>query len=358
MHGEKLFELKRARMSASAFAFLRGSAPLFYDLVGAEPALAGDGPTGWLVGDLHLENFGAFRTGKDDDVVFDVNDFDDAGVGPRRLDLLRLATSVLLAAPLLGRRGPAALELTEALVRGYATESSPKPPTPVARLLERVRRRTRGELLAHRTAFRRGERRFILGARYLPLPERLRARAERAFGAYLEAAGVDPRDEAFAVRDVAFRVAGTGSLGALRIAVLTRGKGGRDGHWLFDLKEERRSSLALLGLRAKRRHVIEAMHACLPKPPISLGRTALEGVPLVGRRLAPQEDKLALATLPTDELGALVPWLGGVVARMHARSGEPLHLRRRERTRLLDDAVALAGLHEAVYLAFVAQANR
>src|SRR5262249_2081581 len=103
-----LVSRKIARMSASPFAFLRGAAPLFYQLC-REHSVLGAGPPGegWIAGDLHLENFGAFRTeplgeeGHGDkkraEVCFHINDFDDAAIGPRRLDLLRLCTSLLLA---------------------------------------------------------------------------------------------------------------------------------------------------------------------------------------------------------------------------------------------------------------------
>src|SRR5579864_9307175 len=59
---DHLLAHKIARMAASPLAFLRGSAPLFYDLLARHPGLA-EGPPGegWLVGDAHLENFGAYR---------------------------------------------------------------------------------------------------------------------------------------------------------------------------------------------------------------------------------------------------------------------------------------------------------
>src|SRR5579859_2991141 len=84
---------KANRMMASPFAFLRGSAPLFYELLERHPVLA-QGPRGegWIVGDAHMENFGAYRAGKltveeskhsrGEAIVFDLNDFDDAVVGP------------------------------------------------------------------------------------------------------------------------------------------------------------------------------------------------------------------------------------------------------------------------------------
>src|SRR5215471_3265800 len=93
----QLFARKKQRMLVSPHAFLRGSAPLFYEVLAAQPELA-DGPkgTGFIVGDMHLENVGAYKT-DDDAVVFNLNDFDDAAVAPLRLDVLRLSTSVLLA---------------------------------------------------------------------------------------------------------------------------------------------------------------------------------------------------------------------------------------------------------------------
>src|SRR5580698_5335966 len=80
----KLLPHKIDRMRASSFAFLRGAAPLFYSLLKGHrnlvPALPG---TGWIAGDLHLENFGAFRADgfKGDPgkahIVYGPNDFDD-----------------------------------------------------------------------------------------------------------------------------------------------------------------------------------------------------------------------------------------------------------------------------------------
>ena len=52
-----------------------------------------------ICGDLHLENFGAYRT-DDGELLYDINDFDEAIVGPCSLDLVRCATSILLAAEL------------------------------------------------------------------------------------------------------------------------------------------------------------------------------------------------------------------------------------------------------------------
>src|SRR6266849_10841617 len=56
---------KRKLMQASPLGFLRGSARLFFEILQDNPGLAqGPGGRGWIAGDLHLENFGAYRDRK------------------------------------------------------------------------------------------------------------------------------------------------------------------------------------------------------------------------------------------------------------------------------------------------------
>jgi uncharacterized protein (DUF2252 family) len=169
---------KTSRMVVSPLALLRGSAPMFYDLLERHPALA-EGPpgTGWLVGDAHLENFGAYRAGALavtetqrshalEGVVFDLNDFDDAFIGPWRLDVLRLTTSLVLGGREIGVDGRRALELCDALLASYVDtvfhrKRPPPVPAVVTALVEKVRQRTRRELLDARTEVVRGVRRFV-----------------------------------------------------------------------------------------------------------------------------------------------------------------------------------------------------
>src|SRR2546425_12273701 len=81
-----LFAHKLERMSASPFAFLRGTAPMFYELLHESPELAAGPPgRGWLTGDLHIENFGVYRPRSPAEdrhqrhaaplATFDLNDF-------------------------------------------------------------------------------------------------------------------------------------------------------------------------------------------------------------------------------------------------------------------------------------------
>ncbi len=376
--GARLFEHKIVRMSPSPLAFLRGAAPLFYEILERVPVLA-DGPPGQgvIVGDLHMENFGAFRPDPGDarrhkrgepDAVFDVNDFDDCTIGPWRFDLLRLTTSLILAGRELGANGREALTLAEAMLESYARaiasggKKLPIAPRSVNRLLAQASERDRRALLNGRTEQRGKSRRFVRGARYAELSRALARDAERAFEDYVVATVPKRHRDLYEVRDLAFRIAGTGSLGCLRVAVMVRGKGKRDGEWIFDMKEEdpRSSATRVCGAgprlaKTGAARVEHAMRESLLDVPRGLGTTRLRGLPMLVRRLTPQEDRLDLHTFPKAELDALARLLGALTGRVHASGAThapPRGWNAGDRSHLIDSASRLAGMHEAAYLAF------
>jgi hypothetical protein len=95
----RLLKSKHRKMSAGAFPFLRAT---FYRWVEQWPEvcprLAGRNEDVLLaVGDLHVENFGVWRDSRKR-LVWGINDFDDACELPFTSDLVRLATSAMLAA--------------------------------------------------------------------------------------------------------------------------------------------------------------------------------------------------------------------------------------------------------------------
>lgn len=373
-----LFARKIARMSASPLAFLRGAAPLFYEVLASSKELS-EGPDGegWIVGDLHLENFGAYRPdvlgdaspeAKGHPACFNLNDFDDTVVGPWRFDLLRVVTSLLLGGRELGATGIEALELADALFDAWAhalfdEEAVPEPPAPVEALLEQVSARSRVELLGDRTEVVGGKRRFVRGPRYANLPKDVLADLPAAFATYI--ASVDdaerPKKSGLDILDAALRIAGTGSLGSLRIAVLAEGKGGPNGAWIFDLKEQHVPSAAALVDEPKEdpaTRVLAGYRACLEHPPRIMGTTRIGKTSLFGRRLAPQEDKLVLRRLKSGDLPALASYLGALVGTAHRRGASAGASKKAARWSKADwsvvrgQAIALAGLHEAIYLAY------
>ena len=112
---EKDLDRKHEKMRASPFAFLRATywrwaetvLEICADLGGASKVLA--------VGDIHLENFGTWRD-VEGRLVWGVNDFDEAADMPFALDLVRLATSALVADT---ARPVSAKDASTAILTGY-----------------------------------------------------------------------------------------------------------------------------------------------------------------------------------------------------------------------------------------------
>ena len=110
-------EHKHRTMRAGIFPFLRAT---FYRWAARWRAIAGDvavAPTVLAVGDLHVENFGTWRDAEGR-LVWGVNDFDEAWPLPYTNDLLRLATSALIAREYHDLRIDGK-EAVEAILEGY-----------------------------------------------------------------------------------------------------------------------------------------------------------------------------------------------------------------------------------------------
>jgi hypothetical protein len=89
-------EFKHEQMAAALFPFFRAT---FYRWLQVWPEVCrklDQAPHLLSVGDLHVENFGTWRD-CEGRLVWGVNDFDEASVYPYTMDLVRLATSALLA---------------------------------------------------------------------------------------------------------------------------------------------------------------------------------------------------------------------------------------------------------------------
>ena len=369
-----LLARKQERMSVSPFAFLRGSAPLFYRVLSNAPRLArGPDEVGMLCGDLHLENFGVYRPDKPsrvgDRVVFDLNDVDETFIGPLHLDLLRVLTSTLLAARGWGYNAAGAIELAAALLEGYRRGRgggrSPQVPPPVSELLAVVAARKRRELLEKRTVVSGHRRKFRIGDNFLRLPRGTRKACAQAFRRFAagEAKRLGHPLERFSVLDVAFRVAGTGSLGTFRVAVLVEGHGTRDGAWMFDMKAMGEAAgWRFADGRTEKgpERVATALRTLLRVPPMMLGTVGALGRGLLVRRLTPQEDRLDWPTIPHPQRAPTLAFLGGLTAAAHRRGTKKSlpPLAEADGRRVLRNAVELAGLHESVALAYATELDR
>ncbi|MBS0552255.1 MAG: DUF2252 family protein, partial [Proteobacteria bacterium] len=222
--------LKYRRMREDPFIFLRASCHLFQDRLsglGATPAA----PLAWLCGDLHLENFGSYK-GDNRLVYFDLNDFDEAALGPVTRELVRFLASLLVGAESLGSNQRQALDLCAAFLDGYAGALAEGKARWVERdtadglvadLLKSARKRSRARLLDSRTELSGSKRRIrIDGVKALPASASQRSRVT----AFMEDfATRQPAPRFFRPLDVARRISGNGSLGVERYIILVEGKG-------------------------------------------------------------------------------------------------------------------------------------
>jgi len=112
---EDLVPIRWGRMSASPFAFYRGSAALMAADLAPLPRTD---LTVQLCGDAHLANFGLYGS-PERELLFDVNDFDETLPGPFEWDLKRLAASFVIATRHNGLGEDVARETALAAARSY-----------------------------------------------------------------------------------------------------------------------------------------------------------------------------------------------------------------------------------------------
>ncbi|WP_330329946.1 DUF2252 domain-containing protein [Streptomyces sp. NBC_00536] len=239
------FQVKFRKMAASAFAFYRGTACLFYADLERErhggPFL--DEQTGrvWIHGDLHAENFGTYMD-SNGRLVFNVNDFDEAYVGPFTWDLKRFAASVALIgytkalsdeqiSGLVRTYADAYRERIHALATGAKNDEVPSftldtADGPLLGALRAARARTRFSLLDSMTEIRDFERRFTEGDGAIELDAATRYKVLAAFDGYLETLPEESlvRPDSYRVKDVVGRRGvGIGSAGLPSYNILLEG---------------------------------------------------------------------------------------------------------------------------------------
>lgn len=241
--------LKYKAMRASAFAFLRGTCHLFYEDLPRAPLLR-SAPRVWVCGDLHLENFGSYK-GDNRLVYFDLNDFDEAVLAPCTWDLARALTSILVATASMRLGKVRARDLARLFLEAYVAAirdgkarwvERETAQGMVGKLLNSLQRRKRKTFLDGRTVRTRKGRKIRLDGKHaLPVSATDRRRIKKFMRAF---AARQPEPGFFRLLDVARRIAGTGSLGVERYALLVTGKGSPDGNYLLDLKQALPSALA------------------------------------------------------------------------------------------------------------------
>lgn len=344
------FRRKFRKMAASPFAFYRGSASLFYADLTAQFAddrfLDERTSRVWIHGDLHAENFGTYMNGYGQ-LVFNVNDFDEAYIGPFSWDLKRFAASVALLGYAKALSDATIGELVTGFARAYLTELRAiaaggeeaigsitlDNATGVLRLvLQQARLNTRVDLLATQTTVDNYERRFSLGDGFSPIEADDHRVVLDAFDRYLgtipEASAIW-RPVSFNIKDIALRKGvGIGSAGLPSYNLLLEGHTqALENDVIVYIKQAQAPAVARYvhdeGARSYFQHqghrTAESQRALQAHADPWLGFTELNGVGQVVAEVSPYAADLDWADVnEPDDLAGVVADLGRSVARMHS----------------------------------------
>jgi uncharacterized protein (DUF2252 family) len=322
-----MLSLKYAKLRKQAFGFFRGTAHLFYESA-APAAVVTGAPVAGLSGDLHLENFGVYR-GDNGLACFDVNDFDEAFVGPVSWDLARLIASLFVGLASLDRSRAEAEALAKDFLGRYAQvlaaggarlSDAAVLDGPIGALVRAFPSRGAPDLVDDRTNLTPSGRRLVIDhKRFLPIDHAVRDAVTQRVTDF---ARQHPAAGPLRVRDVARLVAGTSSLGLERYAILTEGEGTPGTPGLLELKEIAGPCAApYLKLKqpawpSQAERTMAAERVFQTVPPALLSAVGDAAKSFIVRDYARTRDHLALGT---SGLAATVRTLAEVVARGHLR---------------------------------------
>ena len=342
-----LISLKYQLMAESPFAWFRGAAPVMAADLAQLPST---GIVSQLCGDAHVRNLGAYAA-PDGRLVFDINDFDETIRGPFEWDLKRMAVSLVLAGRAAGHKDGSARKAAAACIERYAAQMRAFTrmtllevnrfqvhridlAKPVHAALTKAERATPQHTLQQLTApasarpgaprrFKESEPmlRRVTGARaaavlasLLPYREMLEPQRQHLLSFYRPI-------------DVAFKVVGTGSVGLRDYCIYMEGNGPADPLFL-QIKEETASAYAPYLPDAhptahNGQRVAEGQRAMQIQTDPFLGWTHIGSRQYLVRQLNDHKGAIEIADLAGANLKAYAEVCGELLARGHARSGDP-----------------------------------
>lgn len=350
-------------MAENAFAFFRGAAVVMAADLARKPH---SGLMVQLCGDAHLLNFG-FYGSPERQLLFDINDFDETHPGPFEWDVIRLATSLLLAGQSLGLSDKQQEKVCRRGVQAYADAIADLAAMAFVKmwvsrlpLHDLINERAKGSLRSHlkqvtAMALQRNSRQAVrklcevdnngtllfrhqppLIWRYSLLPSEAlsgmdwRHRIDLMYAEYLDSLRPDMRRllSEFRMSDAAFKAVGVGSVGT-RCAIGVFVGEQPDDVLVIQSKQAEPSVLApyIHGVDQVPAHqgqrVVEGQRLMQTASDAFLGWTTTpEGTHLYWRHFRDWKGSVDVNELDVDGLkdyGKLCAW---TLAKAHARSGD------------------------------------
>ena len=349
-----LVPIRYGRMSASAFAFLRGAALVMAaDLAPAPVA----GLHVQLAGDAHVANFG-FYASPERDLVFDVNDFDETLPGPFEWDVKRLAASAVVASRSLGHPKAVGLDAARHAAEAYRNsmrglarmrtldvwyshldeaELAAVATGPAARMLRAVVSAAFERDTAHALRLATDPTTGTTSIAEAPplivhRPDLIDMdRVRRRFGRYRRTLLSDRRAllASYEVKDVALKVVGVGSVGTRCYVVYL--SAGTDDPLFLQIKEAQASVLERFLPKSRYRthgeRVVtgQRMIQAASDPFLGWGWDN-DGHDYYWRQLRDWKGSFDVTRMSPAELVAYLRLCGATLAHAHARSGDPLKI--------------------------------
>jgi uncharacterized protein (DUF2252 family) len=340
----ELVPIKMARMAISPFAFFRGSVPIMAADLATLPTT---GIPVQICGDAHVRNLGAYA-GPDGRLIFDINDFDETIRAPWEWDLKRLAASLVLAGREAGNSEHQCRESVLNCAHTYRTKMAEFSRMTclevhkyrIRRLftgrtgtsvLQRAERATPLHTLAKITV-RRGGKRVLKEAKpVLTHPPKSTARqvllSIKTYRETLPACSQQALDF-YRPADVAFKIVGTGSVATHDYVVLhLAGDDARDPLFL-QIKEAVQSAYAPYVKSPETvvhqgQRVVHGQRMLQVQSDLMLGWTSIGEADYTVRQLSDHKASISNQDLKGKGLMEYATTCGEVLAKGHARSGDP-----------------------------------
>ena len=340
----ELVPVKMARMAVCPFSFFRGSvAVMAADLA----TLPRTGIPVQICGDAHVRNLGAYA-GPDGRLIFDINDFDETIRAPWEWDIKRLAASLVLAGREAGNSDHQcrdAVMICAAMYRTRMAEFSRMTCLDVHKyrihrqflgrtgvsVLQRAERATPEHTLAKLTV-RRGAKRVFREVKPV-LTHPAKSKARKVLASIKEYRETLPGCSQLALDfyrpvDVTFKIVGTGSVATQDYVILyLAGEGDRDPLFL-QIKEALQSAYAPYVKSPETamhqgQRVVHGQRMLQVQSDIMLGWTSIAGTDFMVRQLSDHKASIFDEDLVGDGLTEYAITCGEVLAKGHARSGDP-----------------------------------
>ncbi|MFN6469023.1 MAG: DUF2252 domain-containing protein [Nostoc sp. SerVER01] len=343
---------KMQKMTASPFAFYRGTTHIFYRDM---QTLPGSGFVNssisaiWLEGDMHMQNLGGMRDSNDNN-VFDSTDFDEGYLGPYVWDLRRMAVSILLAAKENGFSSGDAQDIVRNFLDAYLNKMSDFKGTNdelsyrleesntngvVKDLIQKAAGKNRSSLLNKYTLLNStSDRVFQATSELQPVSSTTYSNIAAAMSSYIASIPSSKRysNSYYTLKDIRLKLgSGTGSLGKYRYYLLIEGPSLQtDDDRILEMKQQNSSAVAiaspsLLPSSVYNNHegarVTIATKAMLSNTDPLVGYTTVSSIPFMVREKSPYEVDFDYTLLTTkSKFMDAMAYAGKVVAKNHAIS--------------------------------------